>query len=129
MFKTTFAVTSMVLVLASAAGADPIEGIWKTQTDDGAYAHVSIEPCGAAFCGTIIRTYNASGEYQSPNIGKQLVRNMAPQGGGKYKGNVWRPSNDKVYIGKADVSGDAMKLSGCVAGGLICAKQAWTRLP
>lgn len=117
-----------VTMLAGAAHADPIEGIWKTQVDDGAYAHVSIKPCGAAFCGTIIRTFNSSGEYKSENIGKQLVRSMKPSGGGKYKGKVWRPSNNKVYVGKADVKGKKMALSGCVAGGLICAKQSWTKI-
>lgn len=128
MFRFSFAAAGLAMVLASAAGADPIEGIWKTEPDDGAYAHVSIERCGQAFCGTIIRTFNSSGEYQSPNIGKRMVRDMVPKGSGKYQGQVWRPSNGKVYLGKADVSGTAMKLSGCVAGGLICAKQAWTRV-
>lgn len=128
MSKTTLAAASFAVGLAAAAVADPIEGIWKTEPDDGAYAHVAIEPCGAAFCGTIMRTFNAAGEYQSPNIGKQLVRNMAPVGAGKYEGQVWRPSNDKIYVGKANVTGNDMKLSGCVAGGLFCAKQAWTRV-
>ena len=117
-----------LMLAAGVAQADPIEGIWKTQPDDGAYAHVRIQPCGSAYCGTIIRTFNSSGEYKSENIGKQLVRNMAPAGGGKYNGKVWRPSNNKVYIGKAQVNGKKMALSGCVAGGLICAKQAWTKI-
>jgi len=53
---------------------------------------------------------------------------MKPQGGGKYAGKVWRPSNGKIDIGKMDVSGKSLKLSGCVAGGLICSKQTWARL-
>lgn len=113
---------------AGAAHADPIEGLWKTQPDDGSYAYVQMAPCGGAYCGTITRTFNGSGEYKSPNIGKQLVMGMAPAGSGKYKGKVWRPSNDKIYIGKIDLSGNSMKLAGCVAGGLICAKQTWSRV-
>ena len=119
---------AMVLAGAGAALADPIEGVWKTQEDDGAYAHVRIAPCGSAYCGTIVRTFDANGEYKSPNIGKQLVRNMEPAGNGRYEGKVWRPSNNKVYIGKIDLNGNAMKLAGCVAGGLICAKQNWSRV-
>ena len=126
--KTLIAAAVLALGTAGAASADPIEGIWQTQPDDGAYAHVQIAPCGNAYCGTIIRTFNTSGEYKSPNIGKQLVRSMAPTGGGKYEGKVWRPSNDKIYMGKANVSGKNMALSGCVAGGLICAKQAWVKI-
>ncbi|MCM2560660.1 DUF2147 domain-containing protein [Lutimaribacter sp. EGI FJ00015] len=123
-------IIAAAVVLAGAGGAmaDPIEGLWRTQEDDGAYAHVEIAPCGPAYCGTIVRTFNADGEYQSPNIGKQLVRNMTPAGNSRYEGRVWRPSNDKVYIGKIDLNGNSLKMAGCVAGGLICAKQDWTRV-
>lgn len=85
-------------------------------------------PCGGAVCGKIARTFNDSGEYKSKNLGKTLVIDMKAEGGGKYKGKVWRPSNDKIYIGKMAVSGNTLKLSGCVAGGLICSKQTWQRL-
>ncbi len=129
--KTTLAAAVLALTQVLAAGAalaDPVEGVWQTQPDDGAYAHVTMAPCGPALCGTITRTFNASGEYKSPNIGKQIVREMAPNGAKKYAGKVWRPSNDKIYIGKMDLSGASLQLSGCVAGGLICSKQTWTRV-
>lgn len=109
------ALTTLALTTAAWA-ADPVEGTWKTQPDDGSYAHVEMKPCGSAFCGTIARTFNDSGEYQSPNLGKTLVIDMVPQGGGAYEGQVWRPSNDKIYIGKMDLNGDELKLRGCVAG-------------
>lgn len=116
-------------LVAGAAGADPIEGVWQTQPDEGAFAHVTMAPCGGAFCGTITRTYRDGGEYASPNVGRQIVIDMAPQGGGDYAGRVWRPSNDKVYRGKASVAGDRMSLSGCIAGGLLCSSQTWARVP
>lgn len=114
--------------LATIAAADPAEGVWQTEVDDGSYAYVTISTCGSAVCGTISRTFNSSGEYQSPNLGRQIVIDMVPQGGGEYEGSVWRPSNDKIYIGKMNVSGDSLRLRGCVAGGLICASQNWTRV-
>ncbi|RJL18662.1 DUF2147 domain-containing protein [Paracoccus siganidrum] len=113
---------------AGAALADPIEGVWQTQPDEGAFAHVTIAPCGAAFCGTITRTFKDRAEYQSPNIGRQIVIDMAPTGGGNYQGRVWRPANDRIYNGKASVGGDRMSLSGCVAGGLLCKSQTWVRV-
>lgn len=120
---------AMAAFLAGPAlAADPAEGVWKTQPDDGAYAHVAIAACGAAVCGKIVRTFNATGEYKSPNLGKTLVIDMVPAGGGAYSGKVWRPSNDKIYIGKMTVSGDSLALKGCVAGGLICSSQNWTRV-
>ena len=119
---------ALVLSAGMAMAADPAEGVWKTQVDDGAYGHITIAPCGPAFCGTISRSFNASGEYDSENKGKILVRNMVGKGDGSYAGKVWRPSNDKIYIGKMSVKGDTLLLSGCVAGGLICSKQTWSRV-
>ena len=113
---------------AGAAGADPIEGVWQTQAEDGAYALVQIAPCGAAYCGKINRTFKDGGEYKSPNIGRQIAIDMAPKGNGAYEGKVWRPSNDKTYIGKIALAFDAIKLSGCVLGGLFCAKQDRSRV-
>ncbi|NNE51568.1 MAG: DUF2147 domain-containing protein [Sulfitobacter sp.] len=128
MKKTLTAAFLSVFAAGAALAADPAVGTWKTQVDDGAYAHVKIVPCGTKVCGTIARTFNGSGEYQSENIGKQLVRDMSPKGDGTYQGKVWRPSNDKIYIGKMSVNGNSLKLSGCVAGGLICSKQTWQRV-
>jgi uncharacterized protein (DUF2147 family) len=124
-----FLMTAGFVLLAGAAfAADPVEGVWQTQEDDGAYAHVTIAPCGAAFCGVISRTFKDGAEYQSENLGKQIVIDMVAQGDGTYDGKVWRPSNDKIYIGGIELNGDSMKLAGCVAGGLICKKQTWSRV-
>ena len=112
----------------TAYAADPAVGTWQTQVDDGAYAHIKMSPCGSAVCGTIARTFNDTGEFKSENIGKKLVIDMKPAGDGSYAGKVWRPSNGKIYIGKMNVSGSSLKLSGCVAGGLICSKQTWKRV-
>ncbi len=124
----TLALGLALLLAAGSASADPVEGIWKTQEDDGAYAHVTMAPCGANFCGVISRTFKGTEEYASENIGKTLVIDMAAQGDGSYEGQVWRPSNDKIYYGTIALQGDQMTLAGCVAGGLICSKQTWSRL-
>ncbi len=119
---------ALALGLAAPAFADSAEGTWQTEVDDGAYAHVQMYQCGPKVCGKIARTFNASGEYASPNIGKQLVIGMQANGDGSYNGQVWRPSNNKVYIGKMSLSGNKLKLKGCVAGGLICSSQNWVRV-
>lgn len=125
----------MMTVLASLAfagaamAADPVEGVWRTEVDDGAYAHIVIEPCASAFCGEIAKAFKEDGsEYASENIGKMIVIDMVPQGGGNYEGEVFRPSNGKTYYGTIFLNGDKLKLSGCVAGGLLCGKQNWTRV-
>ena len=128
MKKFLMIAASLLAFATTASAQDAALGVWQTEVDDGAYAHITITPCGEAVCGVISRTFNADGEYQSENIGKTLVIDMAPQGGGAYEGQVWRPSNNKIYIGKMTVSGDQLKLSGCIAGGLLCSKQDWTRV-
>lgn len=127
MRKTILAV-ALSLVANTVYAADPIEGLWKTQPDDGSYGHILIEPCGSNFCGIIYKTFNSDGEYQSENLGKMMVIDMEPQGNGEYHGEVWRPSNNKVYVGKISLSGDQMDLRGCILGGLLCSKQEWKRL-
>ena len=125
--KTLFAGAAFALALAVPAAADPVLGTWKTQVDDGSYAHVSISPCGGAICGTIARTFNGSGEYKSPNIGKKLVWDMQAAGSGKYKGGkIWQPSTGKIYKSKMALSGAELKVSGCV--GPLCKKQTWSRV-
>ncbi len=111
-----------------AAAQDAAVGVWQTEVDDGAYAHITMSECGAAVCGVISRTFNADGEYQSENIGKTLVIDMVPEGDGTYEGSVWRPSNDKIYIGKMQVAGNQLRLRGCIAGGLLCSSQDWVRV-
>jgi uncharacterized protein (DUF2147 family) len=127
--KQFFAAGILAMGLAGAAhAADPVEGIWQTSVDDGAYAHVQFAPCGGAVCGKIIRTFNESGEYKSPNIGKTLFIDMVPQGDGTYEGSAWRPSNGKIYKGTMTLSGNSLKAGGCVAGGLICVKNDLKRI-
>ncbi|WP_108814650.1 DUF2147 domain-containing protein [Loktanella sp. Alg231-35] len=126
--KRLMILAAALIAFATGAAAQDAVGVWQTEVDDGAYAHITIAPCGNAVCGVISRTFNADGEYQSENIGKTLVIDMVSQGGGAYEGSVWRPSNNKIYIGKMDVDGNALRLRGCVAGGLICSSQNWVRV-
>ncbi len=124
-----FLIAAAVAAFGTAATAnDAAIGIWQTQVDDGAYAHITMSQCGEAVCGVISRTFNAEGEYQSENIGKTLVIDMVPAGDGSYEGSVWRPSNDKIYIGKMQVAGNQLRLRGCIAGGLLCSSQDWVRV-
>ena len=127
--KHTLIALAATLAFAGMAAADPIEGTWQTQPDEGRVGHIQITPCGSGFCGTKVRTFDTAGTVvQSPTDGAQIVRSMVPQGGGRYSGEVYRPSNQKVYSGKAEVSGNQMTLSGCVAGGLICKSQTWVKV-
>ncbi|MEP5152372.1 DUF2147 domain-containing protein [Planktotalea sp.] len=125
--KSLLTAAALSVIAATTAFAEPAVGVWKTQVDDGAYAHVNMAPCGGSLCGVISRTFNNTGEYKSANIGKKLVWDMKSSGGGKYKnGQIWQPSTGKIYKSKMTLSGNTLKVSGCV--GPICKKQTWTRV-
>ena len=127
MKRLLFSIVAL-LGLTGAVLADPVEGVWKTQVDDGAYAYVTFAPCGERLCGVISRTFNSDGEYQSENLGKKLVWDMVALGGGKYgSGKIWQPSKDRVFSSKMQLSGDTLYVRGCVAA-VICKKQTWTRV-
>ncbi|WP_050525543.1 DUF2147 domain-containing protein [Pseudorhodobacter aquimaris] len=112
---------------AGMAQADPVLGIWKTQADEGAFAHVKIATCGTKLCGVITRTFTDKGEYKSPNIGKRLLWDMSPNGGGAYSGGrIWQPSTGKEYKSKMTLAGDILNVAGCF--GPICKKQVWARV-
>jgi len=117
-------------LLAGAAVADPVEGLWKTKPDDnGHYGHVEVKPCGSAYCGTLVRAFDAEGkEMASENIGKRIIWDMVPKGEGAYgDGKVWSPDRDKTYNSKLQLSGDGLAVKGCVLG--ICRDGGtWTRV-
>jgi uncharacterized protein (DUF2147 family) len=103
-----------IVLSAGAAYADDIEGNWKTQSGNSA----RIGGCGGAFCIKM-----TSGEHKGKQIGT-----FTASGGGKYSGKITDPADDKTYTGKASLSGNVLKMKGCVLGGLICKSQTWNRL-
>ena len=129
--KTLIASAILAVGMAGAAAADPVLGIWKTEVDDGSYAHVEMYSCGERICGKFARTFNSEGEFQSANLGRKFVWDMAAAGDGTYShdksGRIWRPSNDKTYKAKMTLqSPDTLIVQGCL--GPICPKQTWTRV-
>jgi uncharacterized protein (DUF2147 family) len=124
------ALSAAMLLVAGAAFADPVEGLWKTKPDDnGNFGHVQIKPCGPAFCGTLVKAFDGSGkQIDSPNIGKKIVWDMQAKGDGYYAdGKVWSPDRDKTYSSKMQLSGNGLAVKGCVIG--ICRDGGtWTRV-
>jgi uncharacterized protein (DUF2147 family) len=125
-----FALGFALLFAAGAALADPVEGVWKTKPDDnGNFGHIDVKPCGAAFCGTLVKAFDGSGaEIQSPNVGKRIIWDMVAYGDGAYDdGKVWSPDRDKTYNSEMQLTGDSLAVKGCVVG--ICRDGGtWTRV-
>lgn len=126
MKKLTLAACAASMLFAAPALADPVFGSWKSQPGDGgAYIHVKISACGSKVCGKITKVVGK----KSNVVGRSIIKNMKIDGGGKYSGGtIWAPDKDKTYASKMQLSGNKLKVSGCVAGGIICRSQSWTRL-
>ena len=129
----TIGVLAIWLITASGVAAQDIGGLWQTEPgDSGGVLHVAIAPCGAEVCGTIQSAFAADGTRSAdyPHLGKPIIWDMAADGAGQWKGgSIWAPDRDKVYGARMEFeSADRLKVSGCVAGGLICRGQVWLRV-
>ncbi|MEP0503966.1 MAG: DUF2147 domain-containing protein [Paracoccaceae bacterium] len=112
-----------IIALGTTTGAfaaDPLEGLWRTTKDDnGNSGLIEVKPCGAKLCGTLIKSFDASGaSVSSKQIGRKIISETVASGGGSYKGKVYSPDRDKTYNSKLALSGNTLKVSGCVLG--IC---------
>lgn len=129
MIKRLFAALTLAALATPAFAQDAALGLYRTQPDDnGNFAHVEIYSCGAELCGVIREAFNSAGtSIESPNVGKRIVWEMKPQGGGKYgDGKIYAPDTEKTYNSKMELSGSTLKVSGCVL--VICRGQDWARV-
>jgi len=112
MFRKLAVAAAATLIMTAGALADPIEGTWKRSNG----TLIKYAGSGGNYCGTVL-----NGEYKGKSIGCMSGSN------GKYKGKVNKLDEGKTYSGKATISGGTMKLSGCVAGGIICKSESLAR--
>ncbi|MEL6682387.1 MAG: DUF2147 domain-containing protein [Pseudomonadota bacterium] len=124
----TLAVVAAV-ALATSAFADPLEGRWQTARDDnGNSGIIQVAPCGAALCGRLVQSFDASGNpVPSDFDGSLIISETVAQGGGEYRGKVYSPDRDKTYNSRLQLNGNSLAVSGCVLG--ICRNGGtWTRV-
>ena len=113
MFRRLSMTIGAVLLMASTAYADPIEGNWKTQAGPTA----AIKACGGSFC-IVMKT----GNY----VGKQ-IGTFRSSGDGKYSGTITDPKDDRTYSGSARLSGARLDMTGCALK-IFCKTQVWSKL-
>ncbi len=130
MRKLGMMVAGFAMMAGAALAGDAVEGVWKTRADDnGNFGHVKISACGSAFCGVLVKSFDASGaQMKSENVGKQIIWDMAPNGDGTFSnGKIWAPDRDKTYDSKMTLTGDKLAVQGCVL--FICRDGGtWTRV-
>jgi uncharacterized protein (DUF2147 family) len=104
--------TILTLAAATASGADPVAGTWKTQGGETAI----IARCGSGYCITA-----KTGKYAGQQLGTFSATADA------YAGRLTDPQNKASYSGKLTLSGNSLVLRGC-ATPVLCKTQTWTRL-
>ncbi|WP_119307802.1 DUF2147 domain-containing protein [Cohaesibacter haloalkalitolerans] len=124
---------SLALIIASTAtpalASDPVFGEWKTEGSNmkeyaGHYLHVRFDACGDKVCGTITRVVGINADI----VGKPIIWDMQPRSNGHYNGGtIWAPDRGGTYFSKMKLTGNRLKVSGCIAGGLLCESQTWRR--
>ena len=103
---------AFIAAMSVTALADPIEGSWKTKSGETA----RISKCGSSFCIKL-----TTGDHAGKQIGKLKAN------GGKYSGSITDPQKDKTYSGDGKLSGNTLKMRGCVAY-VLCRSENWSRL-
>jgi uncharacterized protein (DUF2147 family) len=115
-----------------AQGQDP-SGTYLSESGD---TRVRIARCGGAFCGTIVEVRGETKDVGNPDpalrnrnlVGVQMISNIRPSGDA-FEGSLYNYKDGRTYSGKMNfASANAMQLSGCVLGGLICRTQTWMKV-
>jgi uncharacterized protein (DUF2147 family) len=99
--------------------------LWRTATSErGASLEVRIAPCGERLCGAIVK---AHGTDRTDLVGRAIIRDMAPDGAGRWSGGtIGAPDDEKTYRSRMQLTGAGLEVEGCVA--VFCRGQTWTRL-
>lgn len=124
---------ALILGLAAQAAAQnpaqaSIEGSWRSP---GGNSIITIAPCGAALCGTVVwATAKARQDAMKGTpqlIGAQLLTNVQPQGNG-WQGRLFVPDQNIRATAKIQLlSAQQLKVSGCALGKALCKSSVWAR--
>lgn len=61
-------------------------------------------------------------------VGTQLLQDYRQVGDNRFQGRVFVPDMNRTFYSTIEQQGpDALKISGCILGGLICKSQTWHR--
>jgi uncharacterized protein (DUF2147 family) len=135
------ALAALILLAATPALAGDPTGAWLTRNGE---SKVTMSKCGQALCGTIVALKNPNdangkpkldsnnpdaGKRAHPVVGTRIVLGMMPSSTrDRWNGQVYNPEDGRTYSGSITLkSASELDLQGCVAGGLICKTQTWTR--
>lgn len=116
-FKRIATAALATLVLSSSAIASPL-GVWQRTSTGG---EIEAFDCGGGIGLKVVKSTDAA------KVGKQIMCGAKPAGENRWEGTILNLEDGKEYKGVITLSNNALKLSGCVLGGLICKTENWAR--
>jgi uncharacterized protein (DUF2147 family) len=121
-------------VVAAPARADDPSGNWLVA--DGT-AQMKVEQCADGYYATIDWERKPGTDANNPDPAKRgrpltgvpILRAMKPTGANEWDGQVYNPKDGGVYHAHMALPRrDALRIEGCVLGGLICDGETWSRV-
>lgn len=126
---------ALALVLSSQPlwAADP-SGDWLVE--DGS-AKIRVAICGGSLWGVVGWEKTPGGKDSSnpdpakrsrDTLGIPILIDMKPSGADKWAGQIYNAKDGKMYQASVTLESDkALKVRGCVLGGLFCGGETWAR--
>ncbi len=129
---------SAVLMIAGAAQAADVTGLWRTPEQGGV---IEITPCGDSVCGKITASKPLVEHPDlrdikngNPALRTRMLKGLVVLQGFHHTGEAWTggqlydPSNGGTYKGELRLSApDKLQVTGCVVAPL-CKTQVWSRV-
>lgn len=131
--KQSAVIIILALLSGSAVAAEPT-GEWLVADES---ARIRIEPCNDALWGVISWVREPGYDRENPDpakrgrpiVGVPILRNMKPVKPNRWEGEIYNAKSGKMYSASITlVREDALKVEGCVLGGLFCGGETWTRV-
>lgn len=134
----SLAVLGLLATTGFALAADP-SGTWRL---DNGKVTVKVRQCGDEVCANIvglkeptykdgkpkIDKYNKNPSLRNrPLMGLAVLSNMKPAGDNTWTGNIYNADDGRTYSATMTLSGNTMKLKGCVAG-IFCKTNTFRKL-
>jgi uncharacterized protein (DUF2147 family) len=129
--------TMRMLALAALIGvgssglalADDPTGVWAL---DNGKVTVKVSSCGDSICGRIVGMRKPLDKHGNPKLDKDnpnpalRARDMKQTGDNRWEGQIYVPDDGNTYNAIVYVSGDVMKVKGCVV--VFCKSKKFVRV-
>ncbi|MEM1050471.1 MAG: DUF2147 domain-containing protein [Pseudomonadota bacterium] len=133
--KTLLTAASLVIFTSPAIAQElsPEDlGTWRNKSNS---VHIQVTQCGEyTRCGTVVwaneKAKRDAAKGGTENlVGTQMLRKFREGKKGKWKGKAYVADIGKEFSGTIQpLDYNTIEVKGCIAGGLICKTQIWTRV-